>query len=208
MRTLSASQSNNLRLKAQEVCAKRAESSMELAEILHTTYWAEAKVGNAPVPVWHAWGYSSWADYVETELGYHMSTANSYRRIHEVFGVQLAGKWERNLLVSFTRMRQLCRVVDKTNVNSWLRRAAKMTCCELDAVVYEVLTGHVRPKNMRSFLASVTNQELKALNEVINIGREDFQTMRRGEVLTAIINEWRTIREAKTRTTRRLQLVG
>jgi len=201
---LSLSQAKGLREKALEASHKRAEATLDLGRILWETYYADVKVGSEYVPVWQAWEFKTWNDYVEEELGFHMTTAAFYRRIHEVFGIELADKWDRSLVASYTKMKALTRVVDAKNVNGWLRKAAKLSCCDLENEVHYALTGKNRPKNMRSFLASVTKDELEILREVIELGREDLGVERRGEVLAEIARQWKSSRNKVKRTLRRV----
>ena len=194
MSTLNKSTAEAVRRKAQDASGKVTKSVMDLAAALWDTYSNDVTVGGEPMPLWAAWGYESWFDYSERELGIHQTTAAAYRRIHEVFEIDVKDGWDRSLSSSYTKMRILCRVVTKANANTWLRKAAKLSCCELEEQVLQAV-GKSRAGAIHSFAASVTKRELAKINEVLADAREGFEEdeERRGKILVRVLEEWQVI---------------
>ncbi len=194
MSTLNSKSADSLRQRAVDATSQATKSVVHLSGVLWETYHNDVMVGGLPTPLWEAWGHTTWFEYVEHELGIHQSTAAAYRRIHEIFEIELEGKWDKNLCASFTKMKALVRVVTKTNVNSWLKKAAKMGCCQLDEEINNALFGKVRVHAVHTFLTTVTKKELREINKVLAIARESFpETERRGAVLVKVLEEWNNI---------------
>jgi len=194
MAILKKQSADQLREMAKERSDHTSKSVMMLGEVLWRTYYDKVQIGGMPVSLFEAWGFGSWFEYVERELGIHQTTALHFRKIYTVFAIDLKGAWDPNLIVSFTKMKLLARVATKANVNSWLKKASKMSCCELEDEVMHELYGHARKGHMHSFLASVTKTELKKIKEILAIAHEDFdQIDRRGELLVKVLEEWQII---------------
>jgi hypothetical protein len=203
MTTLNKGAADTVRRKAQEASEKTTKSVMDLAAALWDTFHNDVTVGGQSVQLWEAWGFESWFDYAERELGIHQTTAAAYRRIHEVFEVELKDAWDKGLTASYTKMKSLCRVVTRTSANAWLRKAAKLSCCELEEEVTLALYGKTRGGAVHSFLANVTKTELAKINQVLSEAREaSDEPERRGKVLTRILEEWQTIHQRAKRVRR------
>lgn len=197
MATLNKTGAESIRRKAQEASEKTTKSVMELAAALWDTYHNDVKIGSINIQLWEVWGYKSWFDYAERELGIHQTTAASYRRIHEVFEVDLKDSWDKNLACSYTKMKSISRVVTKKNVNSWLKKAATLSCCELDEHVIEAMYGKSKSGATHSFLVNVTKKELAKISQVLSEAKEGFEDPdeRRGSVLTRILEEWQVLHQ-------------
>jgi len=204
MTVLGKAAASALRKAAIEKSEQTTQSVIELAEVLWRTYYDQVNIGGNAIPLWEAWDYKSWYDYVERELGIHQSTAAGFRRIHEVFNVDLAGSWDKAKTPSYTKLKILARVVTKANVNSWLIKASKLSCCELEDEAMHYLYGRKRSGRLHNFVAYVTKTELRKIKEVIETARGDFEDMdRRGEVLVKVLEEWQNIHKR----TRKLRVV-
>ncbi len=164
-----------------------------MAEVIHDLYYGTVEVGGGELPVFKFFGYPSWFAYVEEEIGLHVTTAHSYRIVHDVFSVQLKGKWDPELIASFTKMKALARVVDAKNVNSWLRKAGRLSSCALEEEVLEALHGKRKRGANRHFLTMLTDRQLSSVNAVIELGRQEFAPqglVSRGDVLARILEQW------------------
>lgn len=162
-----------------------------MAEAVYELYYGDVEMGGGSMPLWSFFGYKSWFDYVETEIGMHVSTAAGYRMVHDVFMVRLEGKWDRSVMPSFTKMKALIRVVDAKNVNAWLKRANSLSCCALEEEILEFLYGKRKSGATRHFAAMLTGRQLTAVNSIIEVGRQEFPELEtRGDVLTKILEQW------------------
>lgn len=186
--TVSESKANLFREKIQGIVADHAQKSIDLCWALYEADHMLVRIGDTLTPVWEAWGYKDWGDFVGKEMGLHPTTAYAYKRIWETFYVDLAGAWDANNLQSITKMRILCAAkLTKKNVNAWLKKAGKMTCAKLVAEVYGT-------EELHNFAATVTTSELRAINKAILDGRQVFgDKLPRGEVLVHILKEWSTM---------------
>jgi hypothetical protein len=167
--TLSTADANKLRKQATEAVESNTNSVLLMAIVLWNTYRYNVKVDGIESPLWVAWGHETWLEYVEHELGIHQSTATAFRRIHEVFNIELNGCWERAEFDKFsaTKLKALCKVVNKKNVNGWIRRAAKLSCCELDEAILESQNGGVRADAIHTLAILCTASEQKKMRSII-----------------------------------------
>lgn len=187
----SQSSANKLRDKIVALCGQEKKAQLEVAEAVYELYYGTVEAGGGEMPLWSFFGHKSWFDYVETEVGLHVSTAAGYRMVHDVFMVRLKGKWDQDLLVSFTKMKALTRVVEPGNVNAWLKRAASISCCALDEEILEHMYGKRKAGAHRHFTAMLTSRQLTAVNSIIEVGRQEFPELEsRGAVLAKILEQW------------------
>lgn len=184
MNTLTKTGADSLRAAAQAAKRQVAQGHMELCRVLWETYYACVEVRGKLVEVHELWGYGSWADYVETELDLHWQTASAYRRVHDVFEVDLEGFYDRTKVVGITKMRILTRAgLTKRNVAGWLNKAAKMSCCELEHAV----SGHDY-----SYTISLTLSEKDkfAVEDALERAKKFYGITSRGEALAQLIRDW------------------
>lgn len=192
-----------LRERAIELIGQETKSRLELASIIHELYYGEMVASGGRIPLWRHFGFKNWFDYVETEIGMHVTTASGYVLVHEVFSVRLGGKWDPSSAPSFTKLKAIARVVDAKNVGSWIKRAQEMSCCALEEAVQEAVHGRRRKGAVHGFMAMLTARQMAAVNAVIEVGRQSFPGLRtRGDVLTRILEEW-----SDSRTKRGLRVV-
>ena len=169
---------------------------LELASVLWETWACNVKVNGIDTPLWTAWDHDSWEAYVEVELGIHMTTAANFRRMHEVYNIDLAGSIDSDSMngISYTKLKILTRVVTKRNVNGWLKKAKKLSCCELEEEVMHVLRGDGKVGAIHTLAILCTKNEQKRARDIIQQYQADNQTRRPGEALLAILEEWNTIK--------------
>jgi len=184
MSNLTNKQAEDLRKKVARVRATLAEAHIEMCETLYETFFNTVNDEDGKfVAVWKEWGFESWEDFVEEEVGMHKETGAAYRRVWEVFYIDLAGHWDEKHLVSITRMKTLCPYVTKRNVESWLKKAKTMSCCALNHAV----RGDIGPYKTVSM--SLTESEADELDAIVDVGRREWEGSR-GAVLMEIMREW------------------
>jgi hypothetical protein len=197
----SQSSANKLREKVLLLCGKEREAQLEVAEAVYELYYGTVEVGGGELPLWSFFGHKSWFDYVETEVGLHVSTAAGYRMVHDVFMIRLKGKWDQEIpLPSFTKLKALVRVVDPKTVNAWLKRANSISCCQLEEEIAEFLYGKKKAGALRHFTALLTSRQLTTVNAIIEVGRQEFPELdSRGQILTKILEQWDAAVAKKTK---------
>lgn len=192
-RALNQSTANSLRNRVLALVAKEGFARLELAEALYELYYGVVEVGGGELPLYKFFGHSSWFEYVETEVGLHVSTAAGYRLVHDVFGIKLRGAWDTSLTQSFTKLKALARVVNERNVNAWLKKAQRLSCCALEEEIAEHLTGRRRRGAHRHFTALLTDRQLARANAILHQAADQFPDGSwdsRGELLLRILEQW------------------
>lgn len=193
---ISDSRAESLRQRALDTVKKDTKSVLELAEVLYETWVSDVKVNGIDTPLWTAWDHDSWEQYVEVELGIHMTTASKFRRMHVVYNVDLKDVIDQEAMdgLSATKLNILTRVVDKRNVNSWFKKAKKISCCSLEEDVMHALYGSVRVGAVHTLAILCTKKEQKRMRDIIQRFQSDNQLRRPGAALLAILEEWDTIK--------------
>lgn len=188
---LTKKQADALRSKFDSATRASAEAAFHLCELLYESFVSVVNTDQGWKFVWEYWGYKTWFDFVEIEVGMHETTAHTYKKVWEVFGVELLNAWDFSELLPITKMRILSAAdINKRNVKSWFAKAKRMSCCELQAEVYGTEVQHTLAVN-------VTKRELQAINKALNVARSDYENPKkvtRGELLVGIIKDWQKSR--------------
>src|SRR5512135_900320 len=204
---ISSTKADSLRQKAVNIVQEETKKILELAEVLWETWAYDVKVNGIDTPLWTAWDHDTWEQYVEVELGIHMTTAANFRRMHEIYNIELKGSIEPEAMegISYTKLKIMTRVVTKKNVNAWLRRAKKMSCCGLEEEVMHAIYGSGKVGAVHTLAILCTKREQKRARDIIQQYQSDNQVRRPGAALMAILEEWNTI---KNRVERRQKTAG
>lgn len=188
---LTIKQADALHAKVKSATRASAEASFHLCELLYESFVSVVNTDQGWKFVWEYWGYKTWFDFVEIEVGMHETTANAYKKIWEVFGIELEGAWDFADALPITKMRILSAAdIDKRNVKNWLHKAKRMSCCELQAEVYGTEVLH-------TLAVSVSKRELNAINKALEAARRDYEEPKkvtRGELLVGIVKDWQASR--------------
>lgn len=179
--------------KVRSAVLQSAAADFDLCWLLYECDRSIVYVGDDPVFVYETWGYKSWFDFVEIEVGVHERTANAYRKIGHVFGEKLQGAWDSGDPLPITKMAVLAAwpELDRKNVRAKVKWARDKTCCQMQ---HELL-GHDRPYTM-SF--SVSKGEQRSVNKAIELARTRFsegEQMTRGEIVASVMSQWAKIAE-------------
>jgi hypothetical protein len=198
---ITTARADSLRQKAIDAVKKDTRSVLELAAVLWETWVHDVKVNGLMVPLWTAWDHDSWEQYVEVELGIHMTTASNFRKMHQVYGIDLVDAIDPEAIdgLSATKLRALTKVVTKTNVNRWFKRAKKMSCCGLDEEIMEELYGTSKVGAIHTLAILCTKREQKRMRNIIQQYQSDNNLARPGAALVAILEEWDTIKNRVAR---------
>lgn len=135
---LNKAEANKLRKELQEATAATDMAWWKRAELLHKVYYSG--IGNELKPIYELWGYGDWYDYVEGELGMHVSTANSDVSTAHFFLNKMNGTFKvKDHLLSRQRMRALAKCPSKVTpdkLNYWVKIARDNTVCKLEERLY------------------------------------------------------------------------
>jgi hypothetical protein len=193
---ITTARADSLRERAMDAVRKDTKSVLELAEVLWETWAYDVKVSGIDTPLWVAWGHDSWEQYVEVELGIHMTTASKFRRMHVVYGIELKDVIDAAEMdgLSATKLNILTRVVTKSNINKWFRRAKKISCCSLEEDVMHAMYGDTKVGAVHTLAILCTKKEQKRARDIIQQAQADMELKRPGAALLAILEEWNTIK--------------
>lgn len=130
-----------IRRRAKELAHDLDLGYMELARILYQVYDAPVEGDRQRGAVFTTWGYTSFGEYAEKELGLHQKKAERLRLIFYTLEVQLAGMEpeikERVVNLGYSKVRELIRVITLRNAEMWLEQAEHMTYRQLYGAVVE-----------------------------------------------------------------------
>lgn len=198
---------DKLRKEVKRLTLERASADMTWGELLHRVRTSFVLLESVELPLWRYYGYKSWGDFVETELGHSRKTAQRYMKIWKIFGKDLKGKWKKSLLLPTSKMRALVRLyengmIDEDNVEEWLRWAAPLSVSRVEAEI----RAELGPEGDRdgdnagwhSFVVVLTTAEIDDLDQAISTARNRWGDRRRGASLVRIVREW-TQTKTKTR---------
>jgi hypothetical protein len=120
----------NVRSKAQGLAKDIESYCMALGEILYRVYDTPIDGDPRNGPIYKAWGFNSFADYAERELGLHRKKAEQLRGIWYHIEIQLARLEkpvrEQLFALGFSKLREIKRVLDIDNAKWWAERAPTM----------------------------------------------------------------------------------
>lgn len=134
-----------MRSRAKELAGSIETTYMELAEILYTVYDTPIDGDQKNGPIYGLWGYNSFRDYAEQELGLHYKKAERLRLIWYRLEVELveldAGLKKRLVNLGWSKVRELCRpgLLTMRNAKSWIEKAEEMNYQSVEASVRKAL---------------------------------------------------------------------
>jgi len=197
MNKKSEKQANDLRAKAVAASEAHTKSALALAETLFEIYYGGVVVGREEIPLYQAWKYDTFHDYVESELGMHGSTARRYVHVHDTL-VLGAGVEQERLPKSITKLMQLSRIAQSPgrSVKGWLKRANELTCCDFEAAVDEEL-GTKGPHKNFSFYMKFS--QIASLHRQLKRAKEVLGTATNGETLTEVFTQWSDLQSSTTK---------
>jgi hypothetical protein len=173
-----------LRKELQQATAESDQAWWKQCTLMHQVYYSG--IGDELKPVYELWGYKTWHDYVENELGIHVGTASSMVSTAHFFLVRMKGAFRvKEHLLSRQRMRALAARRDKVtaaNLNNWITQARNMTVCALEHKL-EGRHGH-GTKKVTFELSEFDHKLLKeAIDQLMATGEYDT----RGQALLSVL---------------------
>lgn len=131
----STSWGSKVRKRAKELTKTLDTGYMELAEILYRVYDTPIDGDPKNPPIFTAWGYPTFAEYAEGELGMHRRKAERLRAIWYVLEVKLDGLPAdlkcRIIKLGHSKVREVIRVLSVKNAQEWVEVAEKSSYNEV-----------------------------------------------------------------------------
>jgi len=162
----SAKWASKMRKRASELAKTLDTGYVEMGQILWDAYNTPVNGDPRKCAIYQSWGYDSFGDYVEKELGMHRRKAERLRNIGQMLSVHLAGidpeTKQRIVSLGWSKLRELTRIwfqkADKKTVNKWLDLAEKSSYPQLLHAIGKALDkkeAAVKPKKLHP----VTDEE-------------------------------------------------
>lgn len=130
---------SRIRKRAKELVSTLDTGYMELARILYQVYDTPVEGDPRRSGVYTTWGYQSYADYAERELGLHRKKAERLRRIWFVLEIQCKDLdpqvKQRVVNLGFAKVRELVKVLSPRNAENLVSQAETMNYKQLEVVV-------------------------------------------------------------------------
>lgn len=132
---------SRIRRRAKELVSVLDMGYMELARILYQVYDTPVDGDPKRGPIYTAWGFNSFSDYAEKELGLEQRNAERLRQIWFTLEVQLGDMdpslKQRIVNLGCSKVRELVRVLTIRNAGEWVSQAEHMTYRQLLSAIIE-----------------------------------------------------------------------
>jgi hypothetical protein len=124
--------SEGVRDEARSLAGKLDEGYMELAKLLYTIWDTPIDGDPKNGPVFTQWGYVSFADYVEQELGIHRKKAQRLKAVWYGLEVRLKDSLDpalkkRIIALGFSKVRELVGQLTARNAEKWVEKAEELS---------------------------------------------------------------------------------
>jgi hypothetical protein len=130
------------RARARELAVDIDHGYMELAEILYLVKdTADEDDNPAKLPLYKSWGFKTFEDYVNAELGFSVRKAQRLRYIYFKLEVELAGLDEalkkRIKALGWSKVRELALILTLENAEEWTKLAEENSFRDLEKLIQQ-----------------------------------------------------------------------
>ena len=124
--------SQKIREAAKSLAGQLDEGYMEMAHLLWQIYDTPIEGDEARGPIYTQWGYGSFAEYVQEELGIHKKRAQRLRAVWFNLEIRLKDQIDpdvkkRLVRLGFSKVRELIRVISPKNVEKWVEKGEELS---------------------------------------------------------------------------------
>jgi hypothetical protein len=128
-----------IRARARELAHDLEHGYLELAKLLYDIYDRSEDGDAKNPPLFVTWGYKTFSEYVDQELGFAIRKAQRLRLIWFKLEVELKGldpKVKKRLVaLGWSKLRELVRVLTLKNTSEWVDKAENMSFVQLEDAV-------------------------------------------------------------------------
>lgn len=132
-----------VRNRAKELAGSLDTGYMEMAELLYTVYDRFLDGDVSEKPLYSVWGYQTFAEYAEKELGLQKRKAERLRAIWYRISVELKALPEelrtRIVALGWSKVRELIRVLTLKNAKKWVEQAEQLNHQQLSNSIQKYL---------------------------------------------------------------------
>jgi hypothetical protein len=154
--------------------------------------------------IFYRWGYTSWEQYVDSEIGMTVRTAQYLTAMYSWFVVEIGSQMSdeaREAMIGgvrelgWTKARCLVGVAGVDDVSDWIKKAKDMSCDDLTVATKKVLTerqggdpGEV--ETMKSFSCRVAEEQLTIIVQALETAGIVLESDKRGHALSMICQDY------------------
>lgn len=119
------------------------------------------------------WGYASFSDYAQMELGLDIRSVQYWVRIFDKFHLKIGIPEDDIKEISWSKLKVILGVANKKNATKWLAKAQEHKKTDLENIVHEYTKG-LSPKNsgLVRFGVSCTVEERELFEVAMGIARK------------------------------------
>lgn len=172
-----------IRDRLKELKTRFTQTYFEFGAVLQRAYELGAHRG---------WGFATWKEYVESELGMSERRVQYLLSIHRWFSKVLKDHphvRQRVEHLGWSKVRLLVGVVDETNVDEWVARAEKMTLAALEEFIKELKKGK-DPKEGAEKLTTLSlrlyPEQMANVEDALELAKEIAESDKRGHLIDLI----------------------
>jgi hypothetical protein len=177
---------DKVRKEAKDLAGRVDTEYINLARLLYEIYDTPVGGDEKNGPIWTQWGYKSFAEYVQEELGIHKKRAQRLKKIWErLEGLRSEGMDEgvrdRLVQLGFSKIRELVRVVTPKNAEKWVGKAEELSYPHLTKIIRDTLDS--AEKRGRAAREVTRDRETEAQSEEDRVLNEGSDTVSSEEVV-------------------------
>jgi len=121
-----------VRSDAKSLASKLDEGYMELAKLLYAIWDTPIDANKNNGPIFTQWGYATFSDYVELELGIHRKKAQRLKAVWYNLEIRLKDTLDptlkqRIIALGFSKVRELVGVLTARNAEKWVEKAEELS---------------------------------------------------------------------------------
>jgi len=174
---------NEIREHLQELKGRFTRTYFEFGEVLQRAYELGAH---------KTWGFPTWKEYVEEELGMSERRCQYLLSIHKWFNKVLKDHphvRQRVEHLGWSKVRLLVGVVDETNVDEWVARAEKMTLAALQEFIKELKAGKTpsdETEKLTTLSIKLYPEQVANVEDALELAKEIAESDKRGHLIDLI----------------------
>jgi hypothetical protein len=201
MKRMTQKQAEALRERALSFSRSITVTYLQFAAVLFEIKNSWSPLADGEVPLITMWGYKSWYEYVEHDLGMHWGRAQGLVKIYEVFMVECAGLVPEGELeeMGVTKLRDLSKVVTPRNIKGWMKRSKDASCCDVREAVRAAVEGRIGRSDRRTLHVEVSSATLEMVDEIVSIIRQDTELTDRGDIIEMVAKNYLAALKSKRR---------
>lgn len=154
--------------------------------------------------IWENWGYLSWDEYVDSEVGMVVRTTQYLMAMYHCFYIDLGRGMtpeekerimERVSAIGWTKARALVGVVNADNLDEWLEMARNMSSTELESATKKALLEQEGKdssgvEKMKNLAMRLSEDQFEIWEQAFELGKGIADSEKKGHVFSMICQDF------------------